>query len=369
MATKSNRLVPVRAIHPGEILREELQERGIKQKDFAEQIGMQATHLSEFIRGKRNLNDDLAMKLENHLGIPYKTWMNLHNGYMYDSKAVSMKQSEEQEARAFEDACARVFNLKLLYKKLNLAVLPLLDRVKATKSLFPFDLLSSAEMSKQVAGLYKHSDKVQIDEKNMQTWLLLSWLATSREKVERTYVHGNGIKAADTIAKLANERRLTAMAIKDCLHQNGIGYVVVEKLDKAPVDAFSTYVNQHPIVTVTYRYNDIDKLAFDVLHELCHIEKHFSEEHRSFISIEGTIYSKDPREKEANDFAKEHLIPCDVWNKILSGKSSSLSPHVVVKTIAKEAEKYGISPTIAVSRYKHDTNWYRTSAYKSSKIY
>ena len=325
MATRSNRLVPVRAIHPGEILREELRERGIKQKDFAKQIGMQATHLSEFIRGKRNLNDDLAMKLENHLGIPYKTWMNLHNGYMYDSKAVSMKQSEEQNARSFEDACAR--------------------------------------------GLYKYSDKVQIDEKNMQTWLLLSWLATSREKVERTYVHGNGIKAAETIAKLANERKLTAMAIKDSLYQNGIGYVVVEKLDKTPVDAFSTYVHQHPIVTVTYRYNDIDKLAFDVLHELCHIEKHFSEEHTSFISIEGTIYSKDPREKEANDFAKEHLIPCEVWNKILSGKSSSLSPHIVVKAIAKEAEKYGISPTIAVSRYKHDTNWYQTSAYKSSRIY
>ena len=29
MATRSNRIVPVRAIHPGEILREELQERGI----------------------------------------------------------------------------------------------------------------------------------------------------------------------------------------------------------------------------------------------------------------------------------------------------------------------------------------------------
>ena len=224
-------------------------------------------------------------------------------------------------------------------------------------------------LSRTQAGLYKHSDKVQIDEKNMQTWLLLSWLATSREKVERTYVHGNGIKAAETIAKLANERKLTAMAIKDSLYQNGIGYVVVEKLDKTPVDAFSTYVNQHPILTVTYRYNDIDKLAFDVLHELCHIEKHFSEEHTSFISIEGTIYSKDPREKEANNFAKEHLIPCEVWNKILSGKSSSLSPHIVVKAIAKEAEKYGISPTIAVSRYKHDTNWYQTSAYKSSRIY
>ena len=117
MATGNNRLVPVRAIHPGEILREELQERGIKQKDFAKQIGVQATHLNAFIRGKRNLNDDLAMKLESHLGIPYKTWMNLHSGYMYDRKAMDAKQSEEQEAREYEESCASIFNLKLLYKK------------------------------------------------------------------------------------------------------------------------------------------------------------------------------------------------------------------------------------------------------------
>ena len=54
----------------------------------------------------------------------------------------------------------------------------------------------------------------------------------------------------------------------------------------------------------------------------CVISKSTSQKstHRS-SSIEGTIYSKDPREKEANDFAKEHLIPCEVWNKILSGKS------------------------------------------------
>ena len=74
MATRNNRLVPVRAIHPGEILREELQERGIKQKDFAKQIGVQATHLNAFIHGKRNLNDDLAMKLESHLESMHHGW-------------------------------------------------------------------------------------------------------------------------------------------------------------------------------------------------------------------------------------------------------------------------------------------------------
>ena len=109
-------------------------------------------------------------------------------------------------------------------------------------------------------------------------------------------------------------------------------------------------------------------LAFDVLHELCHIERHLSGDNQAFISTEGALYSKDPREKEANAFAREQLIPDDVWNKIIGAGCKSLSPHKVVNAIAKEAERYGISPSIAVSRYKHDTNWYQTSAYKSPKI-
>lgn len=369
MATKNNRLVPARAIHPGEILREELRERGIKQKEFAQLIGIQPTHLSEFVKGKRNLNENLAMKLEQYLGIPYKTWMSLHNGYVYDCKALADKQTEEQKARAFESACAEIFNLKLLYRRLDLNTLSCFERVRKVKDMFPFDLLSSAELKLQVAGLYKHSEKVQIDEKNMQTWLILNWLETSLAKTGNEYQKGNGLKAADSIAEMANNRTLTDRAIKECLLRYGILYVNVEKLEKVPVDAYSTFVGNHPVITVTYRYNDIDKLAFDVLHELCHIENHFTEEHKAFISIEGALYSKDPREKEANDFARRHLIPDDVWNSMLKVGCKSLSPHKIVTAIAEEAVRRGISPSVAISRYKHDTNWYQTSAYKSPKIY
>ena len=84
--------------------------------------------------------------------------------------------------------------------------------------------------------------------------------------------------------------------------------------------------------------------------------------------MEGTLYSKDPKEKEANEFAREHLIPDNIWNDIMRVGSANLSPHHIVNTIAREAEKNGISPSIAVSRYKHDANWYQTSAYKSPKI-
>ncbi len=93
MATRSKQAIPARAVHPGEVLREELLERGIKQKDFAATIGMQPTHLSEFINGRRNLNANLAIKLEQALGISYKNWMNLQNGYTYDCKAIEAKNA------------------------------------------------------------------------------------------------------------------------------------------------------------------------------------------------------------------------------------------------------------------------------------
>lgn len=369
MATKSNRSVPARAIHPGEILREELQERGIKQKDFAQAIGMQASHLNAFIKGKRNLNEELAIKFESQLGIPFKIWMNLHNGYIYECKAIDEKKNKEQDDLNFENAASCIFNLKALYKRLNLSTLPCTTRVKQLQALFSFDLLSSTELRMHVFGMYKHSEKVQIDEKNMLTWLLLNKLETSRIKLIENYKKGNAIQAAEEIAQMANGRTLSPESIKACLNQYGIAYIKVDKLEKTPIDAYCSFVGNMPVITVTYRYNDMDKLAFDILHELCHIDRHFSDDEMAFISIEGCEYSHDPREKEANTFAQQMLISDKTWDKILNVECKSISPHKIVKTIAQEAERCGISPSIAIARYKHDTNWYHTSAYKSPKIF
>ena len=159
-----------------------------------------------------------------------------------------------------------------------------------------------------------------------------------------------------------------AKEIKECLNKYGIVYINVPKLDKVPVDAFSTMLKAHPVISVTYRYNDMDKLAFDILHELCHIDRHLTKDQTAFISIDDGSYSTDPKEKEANEFARQMLIPDNVWNDIMNVGCKSLSPFKIVKTIAVAAESKGISPSIAVARYKHDTNCYSISAYRSPKI-
>lgn len=76
-------------VHPGSILKEELKERGIKQKDFAKQIGMAAPHLSALIHGVRNITAAIAAKLEAGLGIPASLWMGLQSSYNTDKQRLN----------------------------------------------------------------------------------------------------------------------------------------------------------------------------------------------------------------------------------------------------------------------------------------
>lgn len=83
MATNVKSIIPAVATHPGSVLKKELKARGIKQKDFAGTIGVPAPNLNELIKGKRNITEAIAIKLEEALGIPYQSWMNLQNRYHY----------------------------------------------------------------------------------------------------------------------------------------------------------------------------------------------------------------------------------------------------------------------------------------------
>lgn len=363
-------MIPAKALHPGEVLREELAERGIKQKDFAKQIGVQASHLNEFIKGKRDLNKDLAMKLEEHTSISFNNWMNLQNGYYYDRNAIARREQEEVTARRYEDECGKIFNINILYKKLGISSFSCAERLRQIKDLLHFDLLSAESLQLQLSGFYKHSEKAAVDDKNMLAWLILNQIRIEKAaRVEYCFRKGEAEAAAKEIAQKANNRNLSVSFIKECLNKHGIQYVEVEKLEKAPIDAYSTMHNGHPVISVTYRYNDMDKLAFDIIHELYHIDNHLSDTDSAFIAIDSGMYSADPREREANAFAQRTLIPDSVWKEIMRTKSSSLSPHIIVRTIAKSAEREGVSPSIAVARYKRETNWYKTSSFRSPKIF
>ncbi len=99
MEIKNERMVPFMAVPPGAILKEELRERGIKQKDFAKTIGMSPSHLSELIKGKIRITSQIADKLEEGLNIPSIHWTNGQANYEYDLKVIAQRKADKAKEK------------------------------------------------------------------------------------------------------------------------------------------------------------------------------------------------------------------------------------------------------------------------------
>ncbi len=367
MATNTNPIIPAVATHPGSVLKKELEARGIKQKDFAEVIGMPAPNLSELIKGKRNITESIAFKLEEVLGIPFQNWMNLQNRYYYVKKCHAERDAIEQSAESEELSLCSRLNMPVLYKFYNITFSRISDRLNALYERLSIDLNGLHSLEANTNGYFKRSERLKIDEINMRTWLLMAWSEAIKVQLSESYSPQKGLDAAKEIAEAANAGIITTDFLRDTLNKYGIIYIHIPKLEAAPIDAYSMLAGSNPAIVVTYRHNDLDKLVFDVLHEIGHIILHINSG-KSHISVESDHYSQSNEEKEANRFANDALIPPQTWSHIMSTKPTSLSPHVIVHTIATEAKKNGISASIAVARYKHETRCYNIRGYKSPKI-
>lgn len=69
MSITANNLQSFRPYHPGELVKEELECRGIKQKDFARKFGLSYSALNEVLNAKRPVTTEFALLLEAALNI------------------------------------------------------------------------------------------------------------------------------------------------------------------------------------------------------------------------------------------------------------------------------------------------------------
>ena len=78
MATLGYSFYPV---HPGEVIKDEMEARNISQREFARQVDMSYTVLNELLNGKRSLSPTNALMFEASLDIPADALMNIQTKY------------------------------------------------------------------------------------------------------------------------------------------------------------------------------------------------------------------------------------------------------------------------------------------------
>ena len=94
----ANNLRSYQPTHPGEVLKDELEYRGISQRSLAREMGISYSVLNEVLNGKRALNIELALMMEAALGVDAAPLLAMQNEYdmqmaeRYESFMEKLKQ-------------------------------------------------------------------------------------------------------------------------------------------------------------------------------------------------------------------------------------------------------------------------------------
>ena len=77
----ANNLTPTFPTHPGEILKDEIEYRGISQRKLAEEMGIAYSALNEILNARRPITEKTALLFEAALGVNAESLLKLQMKY------------------------------------------------------------------------------------------------------------------------------------------------------------------------------------------------------------------------------------------------------------------------------------------------
>lgn len=83
------------AVHPGEILKDYMEDAGYSQVELAKKIGINKIMLNEIINGKRPISTKTAILLEKAFSFDARFWRNLQ--LIYDEAVERLKLNQPKE--------------------------------------------------------------------------------------------------------------------------------------------------------------------------------------------------------------------------------------------------------------------------------
>ena len=351
----SQNLLPNIATHPGTVLKDELTERGIKQKDFAFEISMQPTMLNEILKGKRPVTADVSILLEKALDISADFWMNFQTQYEIDLARIKERNIQKVQNLDYWKVIKQYVPIKFFRKEgiLSDDIVKDIDSIKQIyKSNSIDDIVNDFAKHKSVA-YFRKSEKLQVDEVNVFGWSkLVSWIA---EKETVSKFDPEEFELLKTkLHKVFYDNIDVRSKTRKALSEHGIKLVFLNKFEKTPIDGYSFWSSKNPAIGLTLRHKRIDNFAFTVFHELGHIYKHLEVDKTiEFIDLENKDNpTKNKHEDEADEFAQTNLISENQMKEL-----ESLMPFND-QVVIDFADKHGINPAIIIGRMCWEMDYY-----------
>ncbi len=323
------------ATPPGATIREQLNDRGMSQKEFAARMDMSEKHISKLIHGDVQLTPEMAVKLEIVLGVPAQFWNKLESIYrekIIRAAAENAMDADIEMAGHFpysemtefgwvpktRDSKEKVTNLRKFFEVVELS------------------LLGNEQITKIACRRLAITEKSDL--------ALIAWVQEA--KLIARDIQTPPMNSKSLASAIPELRKMTllepekfCLQLTKCLADYGIALVFLPHLKGSFLQG-ATFIDGNKIVIgLTTRGKDADKFWFSLFHELAHI----------ILGHIGQLNGiSEEEEKAADQWSADTLIPQEDFERFVY-EGDYTENHIL-----RFAEDQGIAPGIVVGRLQSE---------------
>lgn len=345
LADYEAREMPPPIVDPVDAILFRMDQLGLKPRDLEPYLGGRS-RVSEVLGRKRPLSIGMIRALHEKLGIPAESLINPAAPPVEDPEGAEVHW-ERYPIRAM---MARGWIAATKARTWT--------RDSARDLLEPF----FAEAGAPAHAFYRRSSHVRAA-KGMDEFALNAWTARVRVVAKSCAVRRPFLRRAfepDQLRGLLQLSRLEEgpRLAKEWLSDRGVAMVVESHLSRTRLDGAAMVApDGTPIVALTLRYDRLDNFWFTLLHECAHVLRHLTHgagsgvtEFYDDLEVED---NSDPRESEADAFARESLVPTERWDASAVRFAPSVDAAVML------ADELGVSPSLVAGRVRHEKRNFR----------
>ncbi len=344
MTTKSPRVFSDLPIPPGEVLAEELEVRGMTQRELAARLNRPAQVINEIIRGKKAITPDTAIALGKVLGGDPQFWTNLEADYQ-----LTLARQREKVALNAEMQWLNEYPVTELIKRGWLTAGR--DKESRLKALLDFLGVASIEPKVYQAAIgFRITESAQ---RKVSPGALAAWLRKGELDVQN--IHTDDYDAEAFSTALTAIRGMTEHSPREFIPamttlcaEAGVAFCMVQELPKSGANGVARWLTDNKaMVQMSIRNKWADIFWFSFFHEAGHLLKHRTQRR---IVIEGLNADPDmtQMETEADQFARDFLIASEDWSDFCD--EGYFAPNY----IREFARSIGVAPFIVVGRLQKE---------------
>lgn len=331
---------------PGDVIKEELEERGWSQRDLAEIMGVQPSVVSALIKGTKPISLDLARNLAAAFGNNAQFWVNMDAAYrlnlVTEKHTATTARSELYEVAPVNEMIKRGW----IESSTDVEVLK--TRIL---QFYDYSSLSEIEQFELPYAARQSSDSDERPTVPQKAWI-------RRVQILAKAVHVSHKFKEDRISELlASLKRLMGQAeevrhVPKTLADFGIRFLIVEHIGQTRIDGVCLWLDQEsPVIALSMRYDRLDYFWFTLLHEIGHVAN------KDGFAIDSDLVGerakrtaeKSEVEQRADNFATETLISAYEINSFIA----RVKPLFSKVKINGFALRLGVHPAIVIGQLQH----------------